>query len=323
VDERPQLRPFTPAVPVLPIFLDLPLIRDEQVQHAPFIAVGARPWPGTVGVFASPEDSGYALNTLIQSAATFGETKSILNRAPSGLRDNGNALRVELAQGVLASRSWGNVLNGANLAAIGDGSAGNWELIQFKDATLVAPNTYDLTGRLRGQAGSDGIMPDSWPEGSLFVLLNAVPKQIDLPLSARDLSRHYRVGPAARGYDDPSFVHLTAAFKGNGLRPYSPVHLRAAVNSGDVNVRWIRRTRIDGDSWSGFDVPVGEDREEYLIRVVDGGTVRREEVVTQTNWTYSSAMRSSDAVSAPYHIEIAQVSNLYGAGPFASIEVGS
>ena len=48
-----------------------------------------------------------------------------------------------------------SVLGGANLAAIGDGSADRWEVFQFARAELIAPQTYLLRDRLRGQAGSE------------------------------------------------------------------------------------------------------------------------------------------------------------------------
>jgi hypothetical protein len=55
-------------------------------------------------------------------------------------------------------------------------------------------------------------------------------------------------------------------------------------------VTWVRRTRIDGDSWSGADVPLGGDREAYLVRVSRGGAVLREEEVATPAWTYTAAI---------------------------------
>ncbi|MBT6926174.1 MAG: hypothetical protein HN984_08120, partial [Marinovum sp.] len=68
--------------------------------------------------------------------------------------------------------------NGANLAAIGDGSSGRWELLQFRDARPLTDKTFLLSHRLRGQLGSDALMPKVWPVGSYFVLLNGNPEQI-------------------------------------------------------------------------------------------------------------------------------------------------
>ncbi|WP_039019182.1 baseplate multidomain protein megatron [Halocynthiibacter namhaensis] len=317
----PKLRPFMAPVPVLPVFMDLPLIFGNDEAHAPWLAVAAKPWPGTVAAMSSPSDSGYEVNRLFPSSATFGTTLSDLQKAPSGVKDRTAFLTVKLSTGTLSSADWPAVLNGANLAAIGDGSADGWELFQFEEAVLVAPNTWELRGFLRGQKGSDGIIANDWPVGSLFVLMDNAPLQIERGIEARGLDRHYRVGPAGRPVDDPSYIHVIGNFKGNGLRPYSPAHLKAMPDGADMNVTWVRRTRVDGDSWEGFEVPLGEESEMYLVKIWDDGILLREETVTVQSFTYTNAMQVSDAAVAPYTIEVTQISALYGAGAPARFRV--
>ena len=322
VDEAVTLEAFVPPVPVSPVFMDLPLLTGGEVEHAPHLAVAAVPWPGVVAAYSAPGDSGYTLNTLIERRATVGVLETALFAAEPGIWDRGPALRVRLSSGALSSAEMADVLNGANAAAIGDGDGANWEVIQFAQATLVGEDLWDISLRLRGQAGSDGIMPADWPVGSLFVLLDGAPDQIEVPLSARGLARHYRVGQAAKSYDHPSYVHRQLAFDGVGLRPYAPAHLRASVAGAGREISWIRRTRIDGDSWQGTEVPLGEEVERYLLRVRDGGGIMRREVtLSAPAFTYSDAMRTSDGGSAPYSIEVAQVSARFGPGPFARIEI--
>ena len=322
VDEAVTLEAFVPPVPVSPVFLDLPLLTGDEVEHAPHLAVAAVPWPGVVAAYSSANDSGYALNTLVERRSVVGVLESPLFAAEPGGWDRGPALRVRLSAGALASAPLEDVLNGANAAAIGDGDGANWEVIQFADATLVGEDLWDITMRLRGQAGSDATMPPDWPVGSLFVLLDGGPQQIDMALSARGLSRHYRVGQAAKSYDHPSYVHRDLAFDGIGLRPYAPAHLRAPQVGTGREITWIRRTRIDGDSWQGTDVPLGEDVESYILRIRDtDGVLQREASVGVPAFSYSDTMRASDGVTAPYTIEVAQVSARFGPGPFARIEI--
>ena len=322
VEAAVRQKAFVAPVPVDPLFLDLPLLSGDEVPHAPFVAATARPWPGSVAVFSSAIDDGYSLNKLLPAPASVGVTLTELRAAKSGLLDRGTLLRVEFVSGDLASADLADVLNGANVAAIGDGSGANWEIFQFTSAQLVAERTYDIGGRLRGQAGTDGIMPDIWPEGSTVVLLNGAMQQLDLALSTRGLARHYRVGPAQRSYDDPSYVHHVAAFDGVGLRPYSPSHLRATIDSsGDVQVGWIRRTRIDGDSWQSVEVPLGEDFESYTVRVLKDGALRRETSVENSSFTYTSSAQAADGVTGSFEIAVAQVSARFGAGPFKRIMI--
>jgi hypothetical protein len=231
-------------------------------------------------------------------------------------------LRVSLSGGELSSADLGSVLNGANAMAIGDGSAGNWEVFQFANAQMVAADTYELSVRLRGQAGTDGLIPSEWPAGSIVVLLDQTLTQIEIPLSARGLDRHYRFGAVARGFDDPDVVLRVEAFDGAGLRPYPVAHLRAKLSGGgDLAVSWIRRTRIDGDTWQAFEVPLAEEFERYQVRVLQANVLRAEYSVTQPVFTYGSALRQADLQPGPYRIEVAQVSMQYGPGPYRSLEL--
>jgi hypothetical protein len=315
-------RSFVPPTPVLPLFLDLPLLTGDEVPHAPHLAEAASPWPGSVAVYASDQDAGYVLNRLVTAQSVIGVTETAMGPARSGVWDRSAPVRVRLSGGALSSVATTQLLNGANLIAVGDGSSGNWELFQFADTALVAPDTYELSMLLRGQAGTEESGAAGWPVGSSVVLMNGAPQQITLSANERDLARHYRIGPSLRGYDDPSYTHLVEAFHGVGLRPYSPAHLRAATDTGgDLAVRWIRRTRSGGDSWSGLDVPLGEAYEAYLIRVVQGAAVLREVSVGQPQWTYSVSMMAADAVGSSFEIHVAQLSDTYGPGPFARITV--
>jgi hypothetical protein len=279
----------------------------------------AQPWPAGVAIWSSATDDAYVLNKLLSAPATVGITETALTAAPAGQWDRGPALRVRVETGSLSSATPFQVLAGANVAAIGDGSPAGWEVFQFATATLVAPKTYDLTLRLRGQAGSDGVMPPEWPIGSTVVLLNTALTQLDLPASARGLVRHYRLGPQNRGYDAPETVHLVEAFDGIGLRPYPVAHLRATHTGADLAIGWTRRTRIDGDSWASVEVPLGEDSEAYIIRILQAATTLREETTTAPAWTYTAAMQSADTATGTIEVQVAQLSQRFGAGPFRSI----
>jgi len=321
-DVLATVRNFVPPVPVSPLFLDLPLMTGDEVAHAPHLAITAEPWPGTVAVYSAPTEEDFALNTIVAQEAVIGLTGSALVRHAPTIWDEGEALEVRLLHGTLSAVSEGAVLNGRNLCAIGDGSSDNWELFQFQEAEMVGPDTYLLRRRLRGQLGTDALMPDAWPVGSWVVLMNGTPAQIDMAARLRRVAQHYRIGPARRSLDDPSFVSQVQAFDGNGLRPYAPVHLRADVlGSGDVALTWIRRTRIDGDGWDTPDVPLGEDVESYRVRVLRDGAVLREQVVGAPAWTYGAAEQAADAALGVIVLEVAQLSARYGAGLAARIAV--
>jgi hypothetical protein len=318
-DALPQSRPFAAPVPVQALFLDLPLMTGDEVPHAPHLALTARPWPGSVAVYASASDEDYALADIVAARSVIGVTQTPLFRAPPGLWDRGAPLQVRLTQGQFQSRSRAAVLNGANLLAIGDGTAEGWELLQFAQADLVGPDTWALSDRLRGQLGSDGTAPEVWPAGSFVVALDGTPAQIPLSSAQRGAARHFRIGPAQRTYDDPSYVHRVETFAGIGLRPYSPCHLRARESGGDLDIGWTRRSRIDADGWDGPDVPLGEEAEQYLLRISGATGTLRESVLTAPRFTWTAAMRAADQGALFAHV--AQVSARFGPGPFATLEL--
>lgn len=321
-DELVSLRSFVAPVPVYPLFMDLPLLTGDEVPYAPYIAASANPWPGSVALYSSLTDQNYGLNSILPIRSTIGTTKSNMAYSRPGIIDRGDALQISLISGQLEAVDEDALLSGANMAAIGDGTSDNWEVFQFMTAELIAPTTYLLSGRLRGQAGSDRLIPENWPIGSQFVLLNSVPLQIDLSRNMRGVEQNYRIGPALRSVDDPSYRQFQRAFNGNGLRPYAPAHLRAMpLASGALSVTWVRRTRVDGDGWEALEVPLGEETETYVLRVVKDEMVLREEVLNVSAFAYSAGDQASDGAVAPFSIEVAQVSATYGTGLFQRTDV--
>ncbi|MFK7870277.1 MAG: glycoside hydrolase/phage tail family protein [Roseobacter sp.] len=323
-DETGTSRPFVAPLPVLPLYLDLPLITGDEVPHAPYIAVTSEPWPGSAAVYRSFTESNFGLLNLVRQRAVIGRTQAPLLSAPSGRFDDGLPLDVSLTSGALSSVEDPALLSGANLAAIGDGTPNGWEIFQFAQAELIGDKTYRLSRRLRGQLGTDALMPEVWPEGSWFVLLDGAPQQLDLSRNERGVEQTFRVGPSNRPFDDSVYLQDKFAFQGNGLRPYAPVHVRReAIVGGDVAFSWTRRTRLDGDSWDALDVPLGEDSELYLVRLLKDGEVVREGTTAQATWQYSMADQSEDEIGSAYAFEVAQVSSSFGPGAFARMEIGA
>jgi hypothetical protein len=323
-ETHPEVRRFVPPVPVMPLFLDLPLMTGEEVPHAPHLAVTARPWPGSVALYSSPSDANYRVNQLVEARSAVGVLESALMPARAGTIDRSDGLTVRMLTGRMESVDNDALLSGANLCAIGDGTPDGWEMVQFRDAVLVDNDTYILSHRLRGQLGTEEAGANGWPEGSYLVVMNRIPRQIDLPDALRRRAQHYRIGPAGRAVDDPSYQHAVLAFEGIGLRPYSPAHLRAMIAAdGSTDIQWIRRTRVDGDRWDTPEVPLGEEAESYLLRVVRGSTVLREVTLTRPEWRYDASFKAEDGTTTPFEVHVAQISAKFGPGVFAQIIVAS
>ncbi len=315
-----RLRPSAP-LPVDVTFLDLPLLTGEEVPYAPYVAVYGRPWQGSVAVLSSPTDANYRLNTIVPAPARVGSTLSVLGRADPGVFDNGPELLVRLPSEDLASVSEAALLSGANAVAIGDGGLTGWEIFQFRDARLVAPQTWALSRRLRGQRGTDRRLREPWPAGSRLVFLDADLPQVGLPREAVGIERFYRIGPAGLPVDSDVYVGARVVGTGEGLRPYAPVHLRAEWMGTMLNLAWTRRSRIAGDGWGIADVPLGETREAYLVRVLDADeTVLHELEVDRPRATVSVDVFGV-AAEGSLSIVVAQLSDEMGPGGTARLTV--
>jgi hypothetical protein len=100
-------------------------------------------------------------------------------------------------------------------------------------------------------------------------------------------------------------------------------HLRAQGEAGGpIGLSWVRRTRVEGDSWLGMDVPLGEDEELYQVQVLQDDRVVRQELVATPRFTYSAAMQAQDGVGVGVRLSVAQMSGRFGAGPAKQVSIG-
>jgi hypothetical protein len=250
-----------------------------------------------------------------------GTTLDPLPAGPLARIDRASRVRVLLDGGELASLPLLQLLAGGNVAAVDRGD-GEWEVLQFESAALVAPSTYELSGLLRGQAGTDAGMPALLAAGARFVLLDAAVARIDLAAAEIGLPYTWRYGPANRDLGDQGYAERVHAFRGLGQRPLSPVHVRGSRSTGDLMLQWIRRTRIGGDAWDTAEVPLGEDIERYEVDILDGAAVKRTLAASAPTVTYTAAEQTADFGSpqASLSVRVYQLGAAWGRGaPAAAV----
>ncbi|MCL4766432.1 MAG: glycoside hydrolase TIM-barrel-like domain-containing protein [Hyphomicrobiaceae bacterium] len=308
--------PPAPSGQPLGYLLDLPLLRGDEPEHAGYFAASQAPWPGGVALFRSPTETGFELQAIAGASAVTGVLLDALPVGPIGRLDNAARLRVQLDSGELASTDEAQLLAGANTAAVRN-TDGDWEVLQFKSAALVSPGAYELAGLLRGQGGSEGAMRVDVPPGSPFVLITEALARVDLAPDEIGLPFNWRFGPADRDLGHPAYVLQQHAFRGIGLRPLSPVHLRGEKSgSGDLILTWVRRTRLGGDSWETSEAPLAEDGERYEVDILDGEAVKRTLTATLPTVTYSAAQQMQDFGSPPQGVTVraCQIGSVWGRG---------
>ena len=138
-----------------------------------------------------------------------------------------------------------------------------------------------------------------------------------MALSELGVEESWRIGPSPRDHGDPSYVERRHAASGIGLRPLSPVHLRARRQDGDIVFTWIRRTRIDGDGWELNDVPLGEEREAYEVEILSAGAPVRMAATSEAMFRYTAAEQNEDFGFPPppsFALHVYQMSATAGRG---------
>jgi hypothetical protein len=253
---------------------------------------------------------------MVPAPATTGITLDTLPAADVISRyDRATKIRVALDQGALASATELALLGGANTAAV-ENADGDWEVLQFQSAALVAPATYELSLFLRGQAGTEAAMRAPLAAGARFVLLDAAVTAVDMAPAEIGLDFNWRCGPVGRDLGSPSYIETTHTFTGQGLKPLSPAHVRGVRSAGDLAITWIRRTRTGGDSWDAVEVPLAEESERYEIDILDGTTVKRTLSATTPAATYTAADQTTDfgAPQSSIAVRVSQLSTTFGRG---------
>lgn len=292
--------------------------------HAPYLVASGDPWPGPVAVYAADMEDDLKQVSILNRRAT----KVILNtKLSAGVHSrlqHGQSVTVTLSSGQLSSVSMLQMLNGANTAAVGDASHGQWEVIQFQSVELLSQNTYRLTNLVRGKFGSHAEDHGGWAQGSDFILLHSEIDQLPISEENRTAKRAYRYGPSSRAYNHPSYREEILDFTARGLRPLSPCHLTCTKSEAGWILQWIRRGRVNADTWDGLDIPLGEDSEQYHVRVLRSGQTVIELTTSSPKATISNAHITAhqlDIDAQAISIEVAQISITYGPGVSAVLEV--
>jgi hypothetical protein len=307
----------TPAFPGPPfaVVLDLPVDRGSPTVLQ-YLAVAAEPWPGAAAVWRAEGTGPLALHGLVDYPACLGRTLTELPAGPLWRLQRGVPLDVTLRRGgALGSIGEAAMLASGNLFAL-IGPDGAVELFSAASAVLTGPDSYRLSGFLRGLAGSEAQAGRATPAGSLIVRLDdgaLVPLVERLDEVGRGF--RYRVGPADRDPGDPAYSELSATAGLAALRPLRPVHLRARRDASGLRLSWIRRARRDGDAWEPAEIPLDEP-EAYAVTVYsNAGTPLRTIRAEAQQVLYADEAADFGGLQTSLDVAVAQIGAVAGPGP--------
>ena len=288
----------------------LPAKSDGVGSTRVFAGALAQPWPGDVVI--EETISGIVL-TRLSDPAVIGIVTAPIQPGSIQLWDRQTQLMVELFSGHLSTASSEAVLAGLNRLAV-QCDDGNWEIIGFTGAELVTASNYRLSGLLRGLEGT-GETSSPISIGNQIMLLDD--RAIARDISPEVLGSAISATVFAGAHDSEGAV-ISIATSLDPALPLSPVHLKAAKDyvSGDIAISWVRRCRVNGNSWALMEVPLEPAPEAYRVQILSGGALVRSFQTTTPSVTYSAADQVSDFGGAPanFEINVTQVSPTLGAG---------
>lgn len=306
-----------PSRPLLRV-LDLPLAPGEAVRGGLWAAGWADPWPGELIIHAGASLDSATERARITAPAFTGVLTAPLGEGFEGRIDRGNAVELRLVDGALSSVTRAALLSGTNRLAV-EGDEG-WEVLSFEHAGLTGPDSWHLTGLLRGLGGSPvaGAV-----EGTRVVVLDGAGAVIPVGADERGAPMLVVAVPPGAPLTDPAARTVEIVYGGADLRPLSPVHVRAQVRAGVLEARWVRRGRIDADAWSA-NIPLGEESERYAVTLLDegGATVWQGETVSPTLTLDAAALIAALPDGAEgARLWVAQISAVYGPGRAREVTV--
>lgn len=231
---------------------------DSTVSRLRVAASASGPgWRGAALFVSSGDEQLAPLGSTGRRRAVLGTAVTRLDPGSPMLLDARSSVDVELVGEdlLLGSKTWAQLMQGANLALIGQ------ELMQFARAERLSASTWRLGGLLRGRGGTEaGISGHT--TGEPFVLVDDGLVSVD-PAEVGDAAT---AKITALGLGDTVPVTSAIANPGITVRPLSPVHGKALqAADGALALQWVRRSRGEWSWPDEVELPLNEPEELWEI----------------------------------------------------------
>ena len=279
-------------------FLDLPALDSNDQTPRLHVAYGypeETGWPGATLHRSTDGGDTYDLVHIGTVEAIGGTALTALSDAPGYLTDTMSTVEVQLSFGALLPVTLAAFQGGANLAMLGS------ELIQFRDADLIAPATYRLSHLWRGRRGT------AWATGThaigeTFTWIDPAVYRLELPLSERYVARPWKA--VTRGLGIDTVTAQPYALQSENLRPWPAASLAWAQSGSAWLITWRGTARFTGAWIDGSQATPDPDVLSYRVVIYSDGTgatiLRQVDVGDSGNYqarqlyTYDGAQQIAD-----------------------------
>lgn len=291
--------------------MDIPALKDADAGTPGYYvaAYGVEDgWTGGVIYKSSDAEVSWINASTITVESSMGVANTSLPDHSYASWDMDSSVNVILQQGTLSSDSESNILNGANVALLGE------EIIQWMFADLETDGSYTLRTLLRGRKGTEHAI-SSHSSGDRFVVL-------DLATTGRMQAAYAQIGSESsyKAASNGQYLQDVTTIKkmtlsNAGAKPWSVVKVIGVRNgANDLAISWIRRSRYTAiPLWTPA---LGEEEELYEVHIMAGTVIVRIIQASANSAIYSSSQQTIDGITPgdPVEIKIYQISATIGRG---------
>ncbi|AGH31357.1 hypothetical protein TVVG_00008 [Tetraselmis viridis virus SI1] len=321
----PGASPLVPAnVVELPgdtnaVLMDIPILRDEDDDTGFYWAVeGVEPgWRGMELQRSTDGGTSYESVDLTSREAVLADVSGTPPAGPTTVWDRATVITVTLddQDQVLNSISELAVLNGQNVAWIGNANGQGGEVFQYATATMTAPGVYELTDLLRGRLGTEHAVGTHGAGERFVTLRSGFLRRDDFGASDWNKSRLYRPVSSLQTESDAATQSFTNT--GEGKRPLSMTHPAGTRDgSNNLTLTAVRRSRYRQPGLGNGLLPLGEAAALYEVDILVGSTVVRTLSNSIPSVEYTAAQQTADGITPgdPVSGVWYQVSDVRGRG---------
>jgi len=286
--------------------LDIPLMLDSDdlggsgfVQYHVLASAGQPYWSGATLFRQETAGSYQPISGQVTDGLVGVALSALPNTTNPYITELDRTLTIAIVSGdasILTSASYLEVMNGANMFAIGQ--PGRWEICHAMTITNNGNGTYTFTGFRRGRKSSEEYT-GLHQAGDFVVWLGEENVQnVTYSIASLDEEFTYKAVGIGDSINATNAVQRTVT--GEAEKLPKPCQLKASIDSpSDIRLRWVRRSRM-GSYWAddgGYEAPLGETLEQYVVRIKSGpgGTVLRTVTVNDaTFYDYSGGFQIAD-----------------------------
>ncbi len=292
--------------------MDIPALKDADTGNPGYYVAAygvATGWTGSVIYKSSDAEVSWINASTITIESSMGVASTSLPDHSYASWDMDSSVNVILQHGTLSSDTEINVLNGANVALLGD------EIIQWMFADLEETDgSYTLRTLLRGRKGTEHAI-SSHSIGDRFVVLDlATTGRMQAAYSQIGSEYSYKAASNGQYLQDVTTIKKMT-LSNAGAKPWSVVKVRGIRNgTNDLTISWIRRSRITATPlWTPA---LCEEEELYEIHIMAGAPIVRIIQASTNSVIYSSSQQTIDGITPgdPIEIKIYQISATVGRG---------